>query len=126
MPNNFLLVAILAASLSLGMDTAIAQTDAKAVVDRYMNSLFTGDIKTIKKCLGKDLRDRRKNTFKDPNYASFLIDRYDGATYRIIENIEKKNGMSFVDVEITFNTSQTLIIRLLIDADKKIVDEIIR
>ncbi len=123
--NHSLFIAIFAFFLLLSMETAIAQTDAKAAVDRYMNSLFAGDIENIKKCLGKDLRDRRKNTFKDPDYKKFLTERYDGATYRIIEDNQKRNGRNLVDVEITFNTSQKLRIRLLLDAHQKIIDEIV-
>lgn len=123
--SHSLFIAILAVVLLLNMETVIAQTDAKAAVDRYMNSLFAGDIENIKKCLGKDLRDRRKNTFKDPDYSNFLIARYDGATYRIIQSNQKKHGRNSVDVEITFKTGDILKIRLLMDAHQKIIGEIV-
>jgi hypothetical protein len=117
-----ILVLIVLSSFS---DSAVSQTKAQDIVDFYMRSLIAGDIENIQQCLGKDLQKRRENTFKDPTYSNFLLDRYDGATYRIVQNIARPNGSNIVDVEITFKTIEKLMIRLLLDSRNKIIDEII-
>ena len=105
------------------MPSAIAQTTAISVVDRYMHGLFAGDVATIRNCLDDQFQVRRKNTLNDPTYAAFLIDRYDGATYRILDQAEQKNGRTSVDVEITDKKKEGMVIRLLLDHQNKIVDE---
>jgi hypothetical protein len=104
---------------------SLANNSAEAVVDIYMNGLFAGDIETIKQCIGKDLKKRHKNTFKDPAYSRFLMNRYDGATFRIIQKKERENGTKIVDVRITFRDNNSMAIRLILDQGNKILNEII-
>ena len=118
-------IVALSVLLSLYVQPSDAETTAAAVVDRYMRSLFSGDIESIQQCLAKSFQERRKNTFKDPGYANFLINRYDGATYRILNQAEQKNGRTTVDVEITYRSGDTMVVRLLLDHQNKIVDEIL-
>ena len=116
-------IVALSVLLSLYVQPSNAETTAAAVVDRYMRSLFSGDIESIQQCLAKSFQERRKNTFKDPGYTNFLINRYDGATYRILNSVERKNGSEVVDVEIVFPSSDKLKIRLLLNHLHKIIDE---
>ncbi len=98
---------------------------AIAVVDRYMHGLFTGDVATIRDCLDDLFQARRKNTLNDPTYAAFLIDRYDGATYRIRDVAAQPNGGTIVDVEIIYRSDETVVIRLMLNRRNQIVDEIL-
>lgn len=118
-------IVALSVLLSFYVQPSGAETTAAAVVDRYMRSLFAGDIESIQQCLAISFRERRKNTFKDPNYATFLINRYDGASYRILDQAEQKNGKKMVSVQITYRSGDTLVIRLLLDHQNEIFDEMI-
>lgn len=118
-------IVALSVLLSFYTPPSDAETTAAAVVDRYMRSLFSGDIESIQQCLAKSFQARRKNTFNDPGYATFLIQRYDGASYRILNQAEQKNGSTMVDVQITYRSGDALVIRLLLDHQNEIIDEMI-
>ncbi|MFO7714241.1 hypothetical protein [Desulfosarcina sp.] len=109
--------------LVLPVPSAIAETSAIAVVDRYMHGLFAGDVEAIRGCLDDRFQARRKNTFNDPTYAAFLIDRYGGAAYRIVNQAAQNNG-TIVDVEITYRSGDAVVIRLMLNRRNQIVDEI--
>lgn len=118
------LIAAVFSCLLLNIDTAGAQTEVNDAIERYMNALVAGDIETVKQCLGKKLRKRHKNTFKDPAYASFLVNRYDGATFSIVQNRERENGTQIVDVKITFKDRNAMTIRFFLNSSNKIIEEI--
>lgn len=120
-----ILCAVVSAGLFLMVNSIAAQSEAVDVIDRYMSAVFSGNIEIIKQCLGKDLQQGRKNTFKDPTYSDFLINRYDGATYQVVQNRELKSGSKSVDVKITFQNNSKMIIRLILDRNNKIIDEAI-
>jgi hypothetical protein len=122
---NAALIAVVFSCLLLNTGAAGAQTGVRGTVERYMNALFAGNIDTLNQCLGKDFRQRHRNTFKDPTYSNYLINRYNGATFRIIRNQDRKDGKKIADVAITFKDSSTMTIRLLLNEGNQIIDEVL-
>ena len=119
----------IAAVLMIGLSILIvnpsaAESKASETVASYMQALFSGDIATLETCLGKDLRERRKAALNDPDYARFLADRYENARYRILGMQNRQNGLTAVDVEITFGSAEKMTVRFILDHQDKIIDEI--
>lgn len=119
-----ILVLFLFPILQLHIGSAASKTEDKKVVEMYLSALLIGDVQTIKNCLGNRLLQRKKNTLEDPGYSSFLLDRYNGATFSIIDSVSDETGKNKVDVEITFISGDKMKIRLTLK-NNKITDEII-
>ena len=119
------LIIILFLTLFLNIHSASSENGPIEVVELYVNALITGDLETIKKCLGDNLLRQRKNTFKDSSYSKFLIDKYTGSSFRINRQQDRKNGSKLVDIEIIFDSKDKLAIRLILNKENKIIDEII-
>ena len=106
------------------INTATAETTAQDTVERYMKSLFSGDVATLETCLDKNLSQRRRAVLDDPAYPGFLIDRYDGATYHLLRVQIRNNGTTVVDVEIVFGSNEKMTVRFVLNHRHEIIDEI--
>lgn len=119
------LIGILFFTLIFNIHAGSSKKGPREVVELYVNALITGDLETIKACLAENLLKQRNNTFMDPSYSNFLVDRYYGSSFRINQQQERKNGNKIVDLEIILDSKDKLAIRLMLNKENKIIKEII-
>lgn len=103
-----------------------AAKNAQEVVHQYVQSLISGNVESIQQILDKSLQKRISNTFQDPTqYRLFLIERYEDATYRILEQKDQKNGEKSITIEIQFKNNAKKKVQLYLSPKNKIFKEVV-
>ena len=109
----------------MSYDNAAAKS-AQGVFHQYMQSLISGNVESIQQCLDKDFQKRVKNTFQDPTqYRLYLIERYEGAIYHILEQKDQKNGEKSITMEIQFKNNAKKKVQLYLSPKNKIFKEVV-
>ena len=86
---------------------------ALAVAENYFSALQSGDRQALLSLFGEHERSRSEAQLSDPAYSQFLRDRYVNARLEIIDG-GVNSGVSFVDIKIWINDTESFRERLVL------------
>ena len=86
---------------------------ALAVAQMYFAALQSGDRQALLSLLADRALERNKAQLEEPAYSQFLTDRYSNARFEV-SNGGVKNGVTFVDITIWLNNTETIKERLVL------------
>jgi len=86
---------------------------AAAVAQSYFGALQAGDTKALLSLFGDDERSRSEAQLSDPGYSQFLVERYRNARFEMTDG-GVRNGISYVDVTIWINDTESFRERLVL------------
>lgn len=86
---------------------------AAAVAQSYFDALRAGDTRALMSLFGGEERSRSEAQLSDPGYSQFLLERYRNARFEMTDG-GVKNGISYVDVTIWINDTESFRERLVL------------
>jgi hypothetical protein len=94
-------------------DSSQIDPAAAAVAQSYFDALRAGDTKALLSLFAGDERSRSEAQLSDPTYSQFLSERYRNARFAVTDG-GVRGGISFVDVTIWINDTESFMERLVL------------
>jgi len=94
-------------------DSSQIDPAAATVTQGYFDALRAGDTKALLSLFAGDERSRSEAQLSDPGYSQFLLDRYRNARFEMTDG-GVKSGISYVDVTIWINDTESFRERLVL------------
>jgi len=91
---------------------------AVAVAQTYFDALKSGDRQTLLALLSGNERTRIEVQLNDPKYSDFLTQRYGNASLEIVDG-GVKGGVSYIDITIWINATESVRERLILKPSSK-------